>query len=103
MHKAHKIGNHGVTSAFNVTTFILAKTLHTALRHIIKELQKEDNTHYQLHNTNRHWRIDNAIDVNYLLHQFNSSIETPTTIQSFDIEGFYDNIDIPKMEKIIKP
>jgi hypothetical protein len=31
MHKAHKNGNRGVTSAFNVSTSTLAKTLHTSL------------------------------------------------------------------------
>lgn len=101
IHKAHKFGNRGVTAAFNVTTSKLAKTLHTGLRHIIKELQKNDNALSQINQTNRHWRIDNATDVNYLLHQFNTSNNTPSTVQSYDIEGFYDNIDIPEMEKIL--
>jgi hypothetical protein len=101
IHKAHKFGNRGVTAAFNVTTSKLAKSLHTILRLIIKELQKEDNTFTQLHNINRHWRIDNANDVNYLLHKHNTSSLSPSTVQSFDIEGFYDNIDIPEMENII--
>jgi hypothetical protein len=35
------------------------------------------------------------------LHHFNTSNKTPTVIQTFDIEGFYDNIDIPEMEKIL--
>jgi hypothetical protein len=43
IHKAHKFDNRAVTAAFNVITTLLAKTLHTALRHIIKELQKHDN------------------------------------------------------------
>lgn len=101
IYKAHKHGNRAVTAAFNVTTTLLAKTLHTALRHIIKELQKNDNYLHQIHQTNRHWRIDNATDINYLLHHFNTSKLTPTTVQSFDIEGFYDNIDIPEMEEIL--
>jgi hypothetical protein len=101
IHKAHKFGNRGVTAAFNVTTTTLAKTLHTGLRHIIKELQKNDNLQLQLNHTNGHWRIDNAADVNYLLQKFNTSNTTPTTVQSFDIEGFYDNVDLPEMEKII--
>ena len=41
------------------------------------------------------------MDVNYILQKFNTSALTPTTVQSFDIEGFYDNIDLPEMEKII--
>jgi hypothetical protein len=54
IHKAHKFGNQAVTTAFNVTTTLLAKTLHTALRHIIKELQKHNNYLTQINQTNRH-------------------------------------------------
>ena len=49
------------------------------------------------------WRIDNSTDLVHKLHNLNKNINhTPKTVQTFDIEGFYDNIDLPELEKIIQ-
>lgn len=101
IYKAHKNNSRGVTAAYNVTTTNLAKILHHALLLIIKQLQTADNTFQLNTNYNRHWRINTANDVHYLLHKLNQQPNPPECLQAFDIEGFYDNIDIKKMIKII--
>jgi len=101
--KCHKNNSRGVTAAYNVLTSPISKILHTALKLMLNTQQQHNNTRYLLKGINTTWRIDNSTDLINKLHNLNKNTKhTPNTVQTYDIEGFYDNIDISEMEKIIK-
>lgn len=99
--KSHKIGNRGVTASANVTTTTLSKILHLALKHIIQHIKINNINYNNKNNLNKSWMIENSHDLINILEKLNYSSK-PTSIQTYDIEGFYDNIDIKKLEKIVK-
>eukprot|EP00026_Physarum_polycephalum_P002143 Phypoly_transcript_02147.p1 GENE.Phypoly_transcript_02147~~Phypoly_transcript_02147.p1 ORF type:complete len:417 (+),score=71.68 Phypoly_transcript_02147:487-1737(+) len=100
--KSHKNGSRGVTASANIITTQLNITLHLALKLMLKTQLAHYNQKEISTNINYTWRIDNSTDLIHKLQQLNKNNKhTPKTLQSFDIEGFYDNVDIPELENII--
>jgi len=101
--KCHKNNSRGVTAAYNIITSPLCKILHTVLKLLLQTQLQHNNAKYLTNNINTTWRIENSTDLINKLHNLNKNTQhTPKTLQTFDIEGFYDNIDIPEMENIIR-
>lgn len=98
--KSHKIGSRGVTSNCNVTTTILGKTPHQALNLITKQIKIKNQNKKINNNISKAWMINNSNDLTEILEKLNYTTK-PKYLQSYDVEGFYDNIDIKKLEKII--
>jgi len=101
--KCHKNSSRGVTAAYKVTTSHLAKILHACLKLMLEEQLKKAKTNSILNNIDTIWRINTSTDLTHKLHHLNQDEQhTPTTLQTYDIEGFYDNVDLPKLASIIQ-
>jgi hypothetical protein len=100
--KSHKNGSRGVTASAHIATTQLNIILHLAFKLMLKTQLHHYNQKELTTNINYTWRIDNSTDLIHKLQQLNKNENhIPQTLQSFDIERFYDNVDIPELEKII--
>lgn len=101
--KQHKAGWRPITAAPNTTTTALSKALVLALDLIIKAIKSQAIKIKMITGYNTFFDIENAADLKQKIEEMNNNIKnTPKTIETADITGWYDNVNHEDLIQTIK-